>query len=84
MQALIQASLPSDFFDMAGMEVLRISCFQPPAELSLLWTWSDFSLCVFEAELRPAFSLTLRPRSAFRIVPVRSVGWTMTRPRGRT
>lgn len=83
MQALIQAPLPSGFVDMAGMAVMRICYSQPPAELALLWKWCDFALSVFEAELRPAFSLNLRPRSAFGTIPVRSVGWTMTRPRGR-
>jgi len=82
-QAFIQASLPSGFFDMIGMARPRNCLCQPPAELALLLTWCDFAHRIFRAELSSASSLIHRPRFALRIVSIRKVSWTMTRPRGR-
>ena len=74
MKALIQVSLPSGFFVMAWMAVLRICYCQPPAELALQWQWCEPVLSDSEPELSPAYSLTLRLRSKFGTVSVRSVG----------
>jgi hypothetical protein len=62
--------------------VLVICCCRPPAELALQWQWCD-PVSTSWLELSPVYSLTLRPRPVFGTASARSVGWTMTRPRGR-